>query len=217
MLLLATAAVFGYLVGSIPTAWMVGRFVLGRNADVRRLGDGNVGATNIGRLAGPRWGTLVGAADILKGFALASSFDVIFFGSGPGELDGVLSSPTMVAGAACVTGHIWPVWLGFKGGRGAATSVGILGAVFTVPVLLLALPTALILLVTRNTSIAFPTIYYWSLVVAKLCFDAEWGPLLYCWVLALPVLLTDPRLKRMKRGFPRFKRHGREEFSRGNR
>ena len=123
MFLLATAAVFGYLVGSIPTAWLVGRFVLGENADVRRLGDGNVGATNIGRLAGPRWGALVGAADMLKGFALASSFDMIVSGSGPGELDGMLSTPTMVAGAACVTGHIWPVWLGFKGGRGAAAAV----------------------------------------------------------------------------------------------
>lgn len=212
---LVTAGILGYLVGSIPTAWLVGRFVLGRNADVRSLGDGNVGATNIGRLLGPRWGTIVGAADISKGFAAVSAFDLMSLAIGGREW--ALSPLSMVAGAACVVGHIWPVWLGFRGGRGAAAAVGILGVVFTIPVLLLALPAALLLLVTRNTSIAFATVYYWSLIVAKVLFDAEWGPVLYCWFLAFPVLLTDPRLRRARWRISGFGRRRREEIPGGNR
>ena len=54
----------GYTVGSIPTAWLVARHVSGAGADVRLPGDGNAGATNVGRLFGARWGVLVGVADI---------------------------------------------------------------------------------------------------------------------------------------------------------
>lgn len=191
------AGVSGYLVGSIPTAWLVARHVLGKKADVRRMGDGNAGATNIGRLFGARWGVIVGTVDIFKGFAAAAAFNLISSELEHGELAWTVSVPGMVAGAACVIGHIFPLWLGFRGGRGAAAAIGVTGAAFTVPVLLLTAPTALLLMATRNTSIAFGTIYYWSLVVAKVFFDAEWGPIIFCWLLSYPVLLTDPRLVRL--------------------
>jgi len=190
-----TAVVVGYLIGSFPTAWLVGRHVLGKDADVRVLGDGNVGATNIGRLIGARWGTFVGAVDIAKGFVAVSVFDSIYRLAESVEHLGTVSEPGLAAGVACVVGHIWPIWLRFRGGRGAAAAIGVLGAVFTAPVLLLTLPTALVLLVTRNTSIAFCTIYYWSLIVAKIIFGAAWTPILCCYFLSYPVLLTDPRLQ----------------------
>ena len=196
ILFIAAATTVGYLIGSLPTAWLVGRRVMGKDADVRVLGDGNVGATNIGKLIGPRWGTVVGAVDIFKGFMALSVFDIAYRLAVPGEHVGNVSVPGMVAGVSCVLGHIWPVWLRFRGGRGAAAAIGIIGAVFTAPVLLLTLPTALVLLVTRNTSIAFCTIYYGSLITAKVAFDAEWGPILYCYLLSYPVILTDPRLRR---------------------
>ncbi len=189
-----TAVAVGYLIGSFPTAWLVGRHVLGKDADVRVLGDGNVGATNIGRLIGARWGTFVGAVDIAKGFVAVSVFDSIYRLAEPVEHWGAVSEPGLAAGVACVVGHIWPIWLRFRGGRGAATAIGVLGAVFTAPVLLLTLPTALVLLVTRNTSIAFCTIYYWGLIAAKTIFGAAWAPVLCCYFLSYPVLLTDPRL-----------------------
>ena len=196
MILLSTvvAAAVGYLIGSFPTAWLVGRHVLGKDADVRVLGDGNVGATNIGKLIGTRWGTFVGAVDISKGFVAVSVFDVIYRLAAPVEHFETVSQPGLVAGVACVIGHIWPIWLRFRGGRGAAVAIGVIGAVFTEPVLLLTLPTALVLLVTRNTSIAFCIIYYWSLIAAKTIFGAAWAPILYCYFLSYPVLLTDPRL-----------------------
>ena len=194
--LFAAACIFGYLVGSLPTAWLVGRYVLGKDADVRTLGDGNVGATNIGKLFGPRWGTLVGTVDIFKGFTAVTAADAVYELLMHAEYAEPVSAPGMVAGAACVFGHICPVWLRFRGGRGAAAAIGVIGAIFTTPVLLLTLPTALALLITRNTNIAFCMIYYLPLVAAKVIFDTNWEPIIYCWLLALPVLLTDPRLQR---------------------
>ena len=196
MILSVPALIFGYLLGSIPTAWLVGRYVLGKDADVRTMGDGNVGATNIGQLLGPRWGTLVGTVDIFKGFVAVSATDAAYALLVYGEYAGLVSTPGMVAGVACVFGHICPVWLRFRGGRGAAAAIGVAGAIFTAPILLLTPPTALILWITRNTSIAFCLIYYGGLVVAREFFDAGWESIIYCWLLALPVLLTDPRLRR---------------------
>ena len=196
MIMSVPALIFGYLLGSIPTAWLVGRYVLGKDADVRTLGDGNVGATNIGQLLGPRWGTLVGTVDIFKGFTAVFAVDVAYTLLVSESHPGPVSGPSMAAGVACVIGHICPVWLKFRGGRGAAAAIGVAGAIFTAPVLLLTPPTALILWVSRNTSIAFCLIYYGSLVVAREMFDAGWEPIIYCWLLALPVLLTDPRLRR---------------------
>ena len=145
MILSVPALIFGYLLGSIPTAWWVGRYVLGKDADVRTLGDGNVGATNIGQLLGPRWGTLVGTVDIFKGFAAVFAADVAYTLLGSESYPDPVSVPCMAAGVACVIGHIWPVWLKFRGGRGAAAAIGVAGAIFTAPVLLLTPPTALIL------------------------------------------------------------------------
>ena len=187
------AVTTGYLVGSFPTAWLVVRYLVGKKADIRLLGDGNVGATNLGRLFGVRWGIVAGIVDILKGFALVSAFDLLAEAAGIDEEH--VWSPGILAGAAGVVGHIWPVWIGFRGGRGAATAIGVAGAVFTTPMLWLTLPAALILLVTRNTSITFCAVYYPTLICAKVAFDADWAPILGCGILSFPVIFTDPRLR----------------------
>ena len=202
-LFIVAAALSGYLTGSLPTAWLVVRHVMGKDADVRIMGDTNVGATNVGRLLGAYWGTVVGIVDIFKGFAAVSAFGAAYRLTVPADYPGTISDPEMVVGAACVIGHIWPVWLRFRGGRGAATAIGVIGAIFTTPVLILTPPTALILLITRNTSIAFGIIYYWSLIIAKVFFDAAWEPVVYCYFLSYPVLLTDPRLRRYLKRFIR--------------
>ena len=177
MIAIVTAVyILGYLIGSFPTAWLVGRYVLGKQADVRSLGDGNVGATNIGKLQGPRWGTLVGTVDIFKGFTVVSVVDTVYRLLTHSEYADPISAPGMAAGVACVFGHIWPVWLGFRGGRGAAVAIGVAGAVFTSPILLLTPPVALIIWITRNTSLAFCLIYYGEMVVAREVLDAGWDP-----------------------------------------
>lgn len=112
----------GYLLGSIPSGFLVGKC---RGIDIRQHGSGNIGATNVVRTLGRNWGALVFALDVLKGIvavqlamrglACAASACPI-----PADQLGIL------AGLGCFLGHCFPVWLGFKGGKGVATGAGIL-------------------------------------------------------------------------------------------
>lgn len=104
----------GYLVGSIPTGLIVGRVV--RGIDIREFGSGKTGATNVMRTVGARWGVVALIGDLGKG-AL------------PVLLARAVSDEPWVmvaAGLAAAVGHDWPVFAGFRGGRGVATSYGVL-------------------------------------------------------------------------------------------
>ncbi|MDW7711401.1 MAG: glycerol-3-phosphate 1-O-acyltransferase PlsY [Deferrisomatales bacterium] len=119
---------FAYLLGSVPTGLVVAR-LLGAN-DPRRSGSGNIGATNVGRTLGRGAGAATLAGDALKGFLpVAWAY-------------GVFASPWAVAavGLAAFLGHLFPVYLGFKGGKGVATGLGVFlalapGALFWAAVL----------------------------------------------------------------------------------
>ena len=108
-----------YLVGSIPSAVWVGRTFY--NIDVREYGSGNAGATNTFRVLGSKWGTVVMIVDIAKGIAATSLY--IFL---PYLLHDELHRTNLMIGLglAAVIGHIYPVWAGFKGGKGVATLFG---------------------------------------------------------------------------------------------
>ena len=113
-----------YLVGSVPFAYLITKAV--RGIDIREVGSGNVGATNVGRALGRNWGILVFALDVLKGFlpALAA---LLSHGCRIGE--SALPLGVALAGFAAVAGHNWPVFLKFRGGKGMATSCGVFLAV----------------------------------------------------------------------------------------
>ena len=108
------AIVVGYLLGAIPFAYLTARYKKG--IDIRQVGGGNVGALNVYREVGPVFGLAVLAADAAKG-ALA-----VFIAWWLGLSD----IWACAAGFAAVVGHNWPVFLGFRGGRGAATIMGAL-------------------------------------------------------------------------------------------
>jgi glycerol-3-phosphate acyltransferase PlsY len=114
LLEMLAAIAFGYLVGSIPTAYLVARAMKG--IDIRTVGSGNVGGSNVWLHAGkvPSVTTLL--FDLVKG-ALAIS--VL-------NRNGVSEGAQLAAGIAAIAGHNWPVWLRFVGGRGIATSGGVL-------------------------------------------------------------------------------------------
>ena len=115
-----------YLVGAIPFGVIVARL---KGVDIRKHGSGNVGATNVGRVLGPRWGLLVLCLDAVKGASasLAAAWFADFGGvtTGP-QRDLVLLS----AALAAVVGNIVPVYLKFRGGKGVATSLGAIMAIY---------------------------------------------------------------------------------------
>jgi glycerol-3-phosphate acyltransferase PlsY len=137
---LAVAAI-GYLMGSLPTGLMVGRLV--RGVDIREYGSGKTGFTNVLRTAGLRAGAVVLVVDVAKG-AL------------PVVIGRVISGEPYVqtvAALAAVAGHDWPIYAGFRGGRGVATSFG--GLLAISPIVALALvPVGVVLVgVTRIMSV----------------------------------------------------------------
>jgi glycerol-3-phosphate acyltransferase PlsY len=103
----------GYLLGSIPFAWLVARRL--RGIDIRLTGSGNVGAANVYRATGPRGAAMVMALDLAKGAC------AVLLASRAGQSTGVQAA----SGVAAVIGHVFPVWLGFRGGKGVATSCGV--------------------------------------------------------------------------------------------
>lgn len=115
------AAAIGYLLGSCPNGLLVSR---ARGVDIRRHGSGNIGATNVLRVMGKRWGYLVFALDAIKGFGAVWLAFALTFVINPGapyrEVVGI------AGGIACILGHTFPVWLRFRGGKGVATSAGVL-------------------------------------------------------------------------------------------
>lgn len=114
--MIVPALFFSYLLGAIPTAYIFGRVL--KNLDIREHGSGNVGATNTFRVLGKGPGICVLAIDILKGVLAVVLTGRLFGISGTG--------PLILLGLAAVAGHNWTVFLRFKGGKGIATSFGVL-------------------------------------------------------------------------------------------
>lgn len=121
MLVFSAVALVSYLLGSIPAGYLAGRIA---GIDIRHAGSGNIGATNVTRVLGKRYGYPVFVVDFLKGL-MAVSISIFIEKRVqpvlvPTELLGI------VAAISCVIGHSFPVWLSFKGGKGVATSMGAL-------------------------------------------------------------------------------------------
>jgi acyl phosphate:glycerol-3-phosphate acyltransferase len=121
MLLTIIGIFVRYIIGSIPTAYIFGRVLKG--IDIRKFGSGNIGATNAFRVLGKGAGITVLVLDAFKGFAA-----VVFLGgylvSGNARSGGDLL--WIVLAFSCVAGHVWTIFLGFKGGKGMATTLGVL-------------------------------------------------------------------------------------------
>jgi acyl phosphate:glycerol-3-phosphate acyltransferase len=109
-------ALLAYLVGSIPTGYLLGR---ARGIDIRTVGSGNIGATNVFRELGKGAGVLALAADALKGFGAVRLIPLLFE-SAPSE------NLRIAAGISAILGHNYTCWLRFRGGKGIATSAGVL-------------------------------------------------------------------------------------------
>jgi glycerol-3-phosphate acyltransferase PlsY len=115
-------AVQAYLLGSIPFGLLVSR---SQGIDIRTVGSGNIGATNVWRFVGRKWGLITFIADALKGWlAVTIGHAIATRMLPPGVHDFAYFG--IAAAIGCIIGHSFPVWLGFKGGKGVATSLGVI-------------------------------------------------------------------------------------------
>lgn len=109
-----------YLVGSVPTALLMGRML--KRIDIRQSGSGNVGAANTFRVLGPLPGVICLLLDAGKGVLAVLVIAVLFSATSPLSV----TMTKILAGAIAITGHVFPVWIGFKGGKGVGTGAGVL-------------------------------------------------------------------------------------------
>lgn len=134
--------VLGYFLGAIPTAYIAGRILKG--VDIRQVGDKNAGAANAFRQLGAGAGIAVGIIDAGKG-ALAILI---------ARAAGISQIAIMSVGIAAIMGHNWPVFIGFMGGRGVSTAIGVLLTLITPPMLIVAGPAIFALLIKRSVNVA---------------------------------------------------------------
>src|SRR4051812_44987549 len=142
-LLLAVVAAASYLLGAVPFGYLVARW---RGVDILHAGSGNIGATNVGRVLGRGYGVLVflldfakGALPVLAAAALAPRHDPAW---APQLFE-------VAAGLAAFLGHLFPVYLGFRGGKGVATGAGVVLVLTPVPALAALLAWAALFTSTR--------------------------------------------------------------------
>lgn len=136
------AIAFGYLLGSIPFAHIVARLIKG--VDIRQIGGGNVGALNVIREIGLLPGLAVLTADIGKGAVAVLVATWL----------GLPLLWAFVAGFAAILGHNWPIFLGFKGGKGAATTIGVLLALMPLESGISLAVMAVLIIITSNFRLA---------------------------------------------------------------
>jgi glycerol-3-phosphate acyltransferase PlsY len=207
MVTLAAVLIGSYLLGSIPFGYLVGRLV---GVDIRRAGSGNIGATNVVRVLGKRYGYPVFACDVLKGFGAVTIAVLIALGRWPEwnspEIFGIL------AAISSVLGHLYPPWLKFKGGKGVATSAGALLALTPVAALIGIAIWIIVFCLTRYVSLASITA---AVVLPIVILIISWQdqnerkPLIYlsACVAALVIWRHRSNLSRLMRGTePRFTR-----------
>jgi acyl phosphate:glycerol-3-phosphate acyltransferase len=161
-------ALVGYLVGTFPTADLVTRLVTRGAVDIRTSGSGNPGGLNAVRVIGKKWGAVVIVLDAAKG-ALAG-----FIGLAIGD------AAAYAAGTAVVAGHCWPVWTGFRGGKGVAAAGGSFASVFPPLFVLDGIVTGAVAVTTRRSTVAVRTACGVWVVAAGVWWAAGlsnwWGP-----------------------------------------
>mgnify|MGYP003392555557 CR=1 FL=1 len=196
LLFLAISAVLAYLIGSIPVAYIFGRVL--KDLDIREHGSGNMGATNAFRVLGKGPGIIVLILDIIKGIIpvtlLANAFG----------LGDALS--LVIIAVAAVAGHNWTVFLGFKGGKGMATSLGVLiGLGLQLPGLRIVLGTATLIWLVLFFSLGYVSLASISAAVAlpvlMVIFNAPFPMIMMAIVLCVFIVFRHrSNIKRLARG-----------------
>ena len=175
--------ILGYFLGAIPTAYIAAHLLKG--GDIRQMGDANVGAANAFRQLGAKAGIGVFFVDVGKG-ALAILI---------AETANIPQPAVLFTGAAAVIGHNWPVFIGFRGGRGESTTIGVLLTIITQPMLILAGPALATLLIKKNVIVASCVLF---IPLPLVCWWLGIPGLLIAYGIALPCLVGFAHFIRMR-------------------
>lgn len=173
----------GYVIGSVPTAYITGRLL--RAGDIRHLGDGNVGARNAYHQLGPKPGISIFFIDVAKGVLPVLIAQAV----------GVSQVVVLSTGMATVIGHNWPVFLGFRGGRGESTTIGVLLALVTQPILLVTGPALAVLFIRRSVIVAS---YVLFILLPMVCWLLGISGVLVGYSVALPCLVGATHYLRVR-------------------
>jgi len=176
----SAAFLLSFLTGAIPTSFILVKMRTGQ--DIRRLGSGNAGATNVYRSVGKKEGLAVLAADIAKGLIAVTLFTPWIEATG-----WEATTQRFVVGLAAIFGHVFSPFLGFKGGKGVATSAGVGLAVYPVPLAIALAVWAIVLMRWRIVSVASITAAY---VFAVCCFIFVASPVHCAIAIAAAVFIT---------------------------
>lgn len=176
--------ILAYLLGSIPTAYILGRLVKG--IDIRKMGSGTVGTVNAFRSLGFRSALVILVVDIGKGMLAVLAAQAL----------GLALPVVLLAGAAAVVGHNWPVFLHFQGGRGSATTLGVLLLLIPRELLITLGAAGIVFFATRKP---LPTVVAMFAPLAPLCYLLGQSPVMSLYALALPVLVAATAFTRVRR------------------
>ena len=149
MLTLVGVALVAYLLGSFPAGYIAGRLA---GIDIRKVGSGNVGATNVTRVFGKRLGYSVFVLDLAKGLAAVEA--AVIMGKGAQSSAQFVDLCAVIGALFSVIGHSYSIWLGFSGGKGVATSIGALFGVNWIMALIVCAVWVAVFQTTRYVSVA---------------------------------------------------------------
>jgi len=186
ILSIAIALIGAYLIGSLPSAYIAGR--LKKGIDIRQVGSRNMGAMNVFYQVGFAAGLLVLAVDIGKGAAAVALARWL----------GVPMVAELFSGVAAVIGHSFPIWLNFRGGRGGATSIGILSFLMPWGIPFYLAIFGLMLLLTRYPTLSYSVAFLSFPFVAWLGYHSGVLVAYSAGLLLLPALQYIPRIKEMR-------------------
>ncbi|MCR4317831.1 MAG: glycerol-3-phosphate 1-O-acyltransferase PlsY [Planctomycetes bacterium] len=179
----AVIALASYLIGAIPFAFVVVK--LKGKGDIRDYGSGNVGATNVSRVLGRKYAILVYVLDFLKGALPVTIVTVLIARyESLNEIDFPTDAILAISGFLTIVGHIFPVYIGFRGGKGVATASGVFLALLTIPTIVAIIVFAVTVKLSRYISlgailaaIALPIVWVaFSLAGADLSFAGILDP-----------------------------------------
>jgi len=194
MTVLIAKIILAYLLGSVSGSLLLGRF---KKVDIREQGSGNAGGTNAFRTQGPIFAIGVVIIDIGKGFIAAGWIATLGFGGSGVAIDPVLLM--MLCGFAAVVGHCFPVWHGFRGGKGAATAVGAL--IVIEPWLLLPLLTSWLVMLVLTGYVGLSTVLAGFSLVPAAWWLNDQLLLIFSVVLAVFLLFTHrDNLRKLRDG-----------------